>query len=117
MRIVIALSALIALASAFPRPQGQDDPTTADPEDDPEDPITISAALPTPTTPLPFSKSAEMSITVLPTSTKKNPHWEPIPIFTKPCQCDLATARYPCWATDALQVCRLKLCTYLARLI
>jgi hypothetical protein len=103
MRIAFIASALTALAVAFPRPQ--DDPTTEDPSDDPD---TISLPFPAPTIPIMLTTSLNVPVTdplARPTSTKsKKPHWEPIPIFTKACKCDVATVRYPCWATDALQV-------------
>lgn len=103
MRLPILLGALAALASAVPYPQESGDPTT----DDPEEP----SSFPTPTLPVPVSTSLNIPVTGtgLPepstTATRsKNPHWEPIPVFTKDCQCSIATAAYPCWATDALQV-------------
>lgn len=106
MRVAIIVGVVAALAAAFPHPQG-DDPTIEDPPEETEDPVSA-----TPTIPLPLTTSLNIPVTGIPTlpsfqltsTSKKRPHWEPIPIFTKQCQCSLATARYPCWATDALQV-------------
>jgi hypothetical protein len=100
MRIALIISALAALAVAFPRPQ--DDPTD-EPSDDSE---TISLAFPTPTVPAVLTTSLNIPLTELPeiVTKSKRPHWEPIPVFTKECKCNIATVRYPCWATDALQV-------------
>jgi hypothetical protein len=98
MRIVIIVGALAALAAAVPYPQ--DDPS--------EDPDSVSLLFPTPTIPIVVRTSLNIPITEpleRPTATRsKKPHWEPIPIFTKECKCNVATVRYPCWATDALQV-------------
>ncbi|CBX97274.1 predicted protein [Plenodomus lingam JN3] len=72
--------------------------------------ITNIPSLPTTPTPLPIptgpqSHSLNNTITKPPRPTRsKNPHLEPIPVFSKQCSCALATARYPCWATDALQM-------------
>lgn len=106
MRVAIMLGALAALATAAPYPQEQ--------QEDPEEPVASSAPFASPTASLQLSTSLNVPVTslstalpsLLPTSTRsKNPHWEPIPVFTKQCQCNLATAKYPCWATDALQRC------------
>ena len=116
MRTFVLLSALAALVLAVPYPQATDIsiPPGAIL-------ISLSAILPTSTTATPDSTSLNIPVTAFPTSdpnsddddddedpelssSKRPPHWEPIPIFTKKCQCQLATARYPCWATDALQV-------------
>jgi hypothetical protein len=98
MRLAILFSALAALAVASPYPQ--DDPS--------DDPDTLSNALPSLTIPIVPTISLNIPITsavALPTHTRsKKPHWEPIPIFTKECKCNVATVRYPCWATDSLQV-------------
>jgi hypothetical protein len=98
MRIAIIIGALAALAAAVPYPQ----------DDTSEDPDTISLAFPTPTVPAVVTTPLEIPVTPspdLPLATRsKKPHWEPIPIFTKECKCDIATVRYPCWATDSLQV-------------
>lgn len=106
MRIFLLVSALAALAAAFPRPQ---DDTPDEPSDDP---ATISLGFPTATIPVILTTSLNIPVTesfeiIKPTKSKR-PHWEPIPIFTKQCKCDVATVRYPCWATDALQVSRRK---------
>jgi hypothetical protein len=97
MRLAILLSALAALAIAVPYPQE---------DDTPDGPDTASDLLPTITIPAILSTSLNIPITT-PAWTRtrsKKPHWEPIPIFTKECKCDVATVRYPCWATDSLQV-------------
>jgi hypothetical protein len=103
MRFVFLLGALAALASAAPHPQ--DDPT--EPAEGSE---TSTLTFPALTVPLPLTTSLNIPVTTLKpslpgatTSSRKRPHWEPIPIFTKECRCDIATVRYPCWATDALQ--------------
>ncbi|KNG46429.1 hypothetical protein TW65_06887 [Stemphylium lycopersici] len=117
MRALIVISTLAACIAAIPRPQAVSDPTTPA-----ATLITLSAILPISTTLTSDSTSLNIPITAVPdpdpdngneddsddddessTSKKGNPHREPIPIFTKKCQCQLATARYPCWATDALQ--------------
>jgi hypothetical protein len=112
MRLAILVSALAALAAAFPYLQDQEDPDD-EPSDDPE---TIAVSFATPTVPVQLSTSLNIPITgsvALPTlvpgygttsKSRKNPHWEPIPVFTKACTCDVATVKYPCWATDSLQV-------------
>jgi hypothetical protein len=107
MRWTIVVGALAALASAIPRPQ--DDPV--DPEDAPD--------YATPTMPIVLTTSLNIPVTYpleLPTpgpttTSRKRPHshWEPIPIFTQECQCNIATVRYPCWATDSLQVSLLRM--------
>ncbi|KAF2277785.1 uncharacterized protein EI97DRAFT_441083 [Westerdykella ornata] len=39
------------------------------------------------------------------TSRRRWTHWEPIPIFSKSCDCpDVKTVARPCWATDALML-------------
>jgi hypothetical protein len=103
MRYVFLFSALAVLASAVPHPQD-------DPIESVEETETSSLTFPTLTAPLPLTTSLNIPVTSLElplpgatTSSRKRPHWEPIPIFTKECKCDIATARYPCWATDALQ--------------
>jgi hypothetical protein len=117
MRHLLLISALQALAAAIPHPQDSDD--TADPL------TSLSEILPTSTVAIPDSTSLNIPVTAVPTtepdtdddgeddegkplSRSKKPHREPTPIFTKPCQCQLATVRYPCWATDALQVSRAR---------
>jgi hypothetical protein len=115
MRIAILVSALAALAAAFPYPQDQENPDG--PDDEPsDDPETSADSFATRTVPVQLSTSLNIPITgsvALPTlvpgydttsTSRRNPHWEPIPIFTKACTCDVATVRYPCWATDSLQV-------------
>ncbi|EAT79611.1 hypothetical protein SNOG_12811 [Parastagonospora nodorum SN15] len=107
MRIVLLVGALAALATAFPRPQ--DDTPDDTPDEPSDDPATISLGFPTATIPVTLITSLNIPVTesfeiVKPTKSKR-PHWEPIPIFTKQCKCDVATVRYPCWATDALQKC------------
>lgn len=105
MRNIIFVSALVALAFAAPYPQDQELP------DEDEASSIVPVPLPTPTASVLFPTTIEIPIITItpepdsPTSSRKNPHWEPIPIFTKECKCDLATVRYPCWATDALQRC------------
>lgn len=109
MRCVILLGALAALAAAFPRPQDQDnDPTPSAPAV--SSPLQtwinpITSYVPPVPWPTPISESDDDSSSWF-KSRSKRPHWEPIPIFTKECKCNLATARYPCWATDSLQVSR-----------
>lgn len=108
MRIAFAIGALVALAAAVPHPQ---DDASNDPS---EEPITIDLPFPTPTIPAVLSTSLNIPATelpdlsdlpALPTKTRsKKPHWEPIPIFTKKCECDTKTVAYPCWATDSLEV-------------
>ncbi len=113
MCTLILISTLAALVTAIPYPQTTDTSITPG-----ATLISLSAILPVSTTTIPDSTSLNIPVTPVPTSdndpedeedaestsSKKYPHWEPIPIFTKQCQCQLATARYPCWATDALQV-------------
>jgi hypothetical protein len=98
MRIVNILGALAGLAAAIPYPQ----------DDSSGDPDTITLPFPTPTIPVIATTSLNIPVTLsldIPIATRsKKPHWEPIPIFTKECKCNVATVRYPCWATDALQV-------------
>jgi hypothetical protein len=110
MRFVFLFGALAALASAVPHPQDDSlEPT--------EESETSSLVFPTPTVPLPLTTSLNIPVTPsleLPfpeatTSSRRRPHWEPIPIFTKECKCNIATARYPCWATDALQASQNKM--------
>jgi hypothetical protein len=105
MHWAIISGALVVLASAIPHPQDG-------PVDPAEDPDTISIPFPTPTIPLPLTTSLNIPPTQslgipIPgasTTSRRRPHWEPIPIFTKECKCNIATVHYPCWATDALQV-------------
>ena len=113
MRTFLLVSGLAALVTAVPYPQATESSIAPG-----ATLISLSAILPSPTAITPGPTSLDITITAVPTSdpdtdddedpesssSKKNPHWEPIPIFTKQCQCQLATARYPCWATDALQV-------------
>ena len=111
MRLLFLISALQAMAAAIPYPQATNDPFPS-----------FSDVLPTATVAIPDSTSLDIPITPEPTPepdteddgesdvakpisrSSKKQHHEPIPIFTQACQCDLATALYPCWATDALQV-------------
>ena len=110
MRIAIIIGTLAAVASAFPYPQDQEFPGDGPTDDPSEDPETISVPFATPTVPILLTTSLNIPVTTTvlepgtTTTSRKNPHWEPIPIFTKECKCDIATVRYPCWATDALQV-------------
>ncbi|OAL48205.1 hypothetical protein IQ07DRAFT_91497 [Pyrenochaeta sp. DS3sAY3a] len=119
MRVALILSALAALAIARPHPQESGEPSIPEHSDEPDVP-----ELPTPTVSVPLSTSLNVPVTSLPSlpgslslpsfslvstsSSRRKPHWEPIPIFTKQCQCELKTARYPCWATDALQRCNFE---------
>ncbi|KAH6877918.1 hypothetical protein BKA58DRAFT_85170 [Alternaria rosae] len=122
MRTSVLISALAALVLAVPYPQATDISIAPG-----ATLISLSAILPISTTATPVSTSLNIPVTALPTSdpnsdddddddnedpelssSKRKPHWEPIPIFTKRCQCQLATARYPCWATDALQSCHFE---------
>ncbi|KAI1511593.1 hypothetical protein Ptr86124_009237 [Pyrenophora tritici-repentis] len=114
MRVLLCISVLAALATAFPCPQEIEDLST------PAAPLTD--IFPASTTTIPDSTSLNIPVTAVPTidpddddddkgavvlnstSSRRRPHTEPIPIFTKACKCNLATALYPCWATDALQV-------------
>ncbi|KAF2846430.1 hypothetical protein T440DRAFT_510915 [Plenodomus tracheiphilus IPT5] len=95
---ILSLTALLALTTAIPYPQ-----------DDPDGIFTIPIVIPTATitaTPITTTDEPDDTITEAPVpapTRSKNPHWEPIPVFSKQCTCELATARYPCWATDALQ--------------
>jgi hypothetical protein len=102
MRLAIILGALAALAVAVPYPQE---------DDTPDEPDTVSDLLPTITVPAILTTSLNIPVTQLPSLTfltkSKRPHWEPIPIFSKECKCNIATVRYPCWATDSLQVSTL----------
>jgi hypothetical protein len=104
MRIAIFIAGLVALAYAAPYPQDSELP------DDDEEPESISAPFPTPTIPAILTTSLNIPVTTInsepgrPTTSRKPPHKEPIPIFSKACTCDIATVHYPCWATDALQV-------------
>ncbi|KAH9866562.1 hypothetical protein J1614_008252, partial [Plenodomus biglobosus] len=73
-----------------------------------ENPIT--APIPTPTAPT-FPNNTITEPPTAPsshTTRSKRPHWEPIPVFSKLCTCDLATVGYPCWATDGLQRCHFE---------
>lgn len=122
MHRLLLISILQVLAAAIPHPQASDDSTA---------PLTsLSEILPTSTVAIPASTSLNIPVTAIPSiepdpendgeddddddnygkslSHSKKPHREPIPIFTKQCQCQLATAQYPCWATDALQVSKAK---------
>lgn len=122
MRSLVLISAvqalLLHLAAAIPYPYASEDATTP-----PATLIALSGTLPTSTVATPDSTSLNIPVTAVPDagdddndnsdendddgnaiSRSKRPHKEPIPIFTKQCQCQLATARYPCWATDSLQV-------------
>ncbi|EFQ91591.1 hypothetical protein PTNB73_06843 [Pyrenophora teres f. teres] len=119
MRILLCISVLAALATAFPYPQEIEDlPTPA---------VPLTDIFPASTTTIPDSTSLNIPVTAVPTidpdddddddkgaemlnstSSRRRPHTEPIPIFTKACKCDLATALYPCWATDALQRCHFE---------
>ncbi|PSN74817.1 hypothetical protein BS50DRAFT_567597 [Corynespora cassiicola Philippines] len=108
MRIFLCLAALVALVVSAPHPQ--DDLSEID--------TSVSPTIVTPTVAMPLSTSLNIPVTVpsifptdLPilnitsTSRKRKSHWEPIPIFSKSCDCPaLATVPYPCWATDSLQV-------------
>ena len=120
MRILLCISVLATLATAFPYPQELQDLST--PAAAP-----LTDAFPASTTTVPDTTSLNIPVTAVPTtnpdadddddddggaqvlsssssSSRRRPHTEPVPIFTKACKCDLATAMYPCWATDALQV-------------
>lgn len=104
MHLSIVITLLATLSVAVPFPQDRDDPMLDDTEDD-ESSGSSGSGLVNPTTTVPATTSLNIPVTGLPIVTRsKHPHWEPIPIFTKACQCSLATAQYPCWATDALQV-------------
>ncbi|KAF1829380.1 hypothetical protein BDW02DRAFT_583748 [Decorospora gaudefroyi] len=118
MHSLLLISALAALSTAFPYPQETNGPTTPE-----ASLISPSAILPSSTTPNPDLISVDIPVTAVPTvsanlddeeedeecrTSRRKSHWEPIPIFTKKCQCNLATARYPCWATDALQSCHFE---------
>jgi hypothetical protein len=119
MRTAIIIGALVALASAIPHPQSQESPSDDPTDDQPESSAVVSASFATPTTPIVLTTSLNIPITgpvglptpVIPgpgatsTTSRRRPHWEPIPIFTKECKCNIATIQYPCWATDALQRC------------
>jgi hypothetical protein len=102
MHLTICLSVLAAFVAAAPRPQNE---------------------LPTPTLPVILSTSLNVPVTsvllptLLPTglfpsnlsisstSKRRGGHSEPVPIFSKSCDCPLlATVAYPCYATDALAV-------------
>lgn len=116
MRIAVLMGAFAAMARAFPYPQEQEIPIEASKEPvfpTATVPILVTTSLNIPVTGTPASPSSllnsEFLSTTTTTTSRKNPHWEPIPIFTKQCECSLATARYPCWATDALQVSLLVL--------
>ncbi|KAI1669385.1 hypothetical protein L13192_06844 [Pyrenophora tritici-repentis] len=119
MRVLLCISVLAALATAFPCPQEIEDLST------PAAPLTD--IFPASTTTIPDSTSLNIPVTAVPTidpdddddddkgavvlnstSSRRRPHTEPIPIFTKACKCNLATALYPCWATDALQRCHFE---------
>lgn len=131
MRSTLLVAVLVALATAIPHPLPQDDDRDQD-SPDIENPLTItpSLSLPTPTVPLPQSTSLNIPVTPFPTpdtdgddlassilrTRSRKPHWEPTPIFTQECKCDLKTARLPCWVTDALQVCILFLQSSILRL-
>jgi len=120
MRLTATL-VFVVLAAAAPRPFPQDD----------DDDAALSSAIPVPlpvtsliiadpTVSVPLTTSLNVPTTIptlLPTwtppsnlSTSRSSkhhfsHWEPIPIFSKSCDCpNLSTVAYPCWATDALQV-------------
>jgi len=119
MGILLCISVLAALASAFPYPQEIQDLSTAAA-------APLTDVFPASTTIVPDSTSLNIPVTAVPTtdddddnndddgaqvlssssssSSRRRPHTEPVPIFTKACKCNLATAMYPCWATDALQV-------------
>ncbi|KAF2030758.1 hypothetical protein EK21DRAFT_111629 [Setomelanomma holmii] len=109
MRITILVAALVAFASAAPYPQDQEEPDDAE---------TISAPFATPTTPIPLTTSLNIPVTSsleLPTpisdthpedpdatTTKRNPHREPISIFTKQCRCNYEeNFSYGCYMSAA----------------
>jgi len=113
MRVLLCISVLAALATAFPYPQEIEDLSA------PAAPLTD--IFPASTIALPDPTSLNIPVTAVPTidpdddedsdgtgllsrTSTRRPHTEPVPIFTKACNCNLATAMYPCWATDALQV-------------
>ncbi|OWY41626.1 hypothetical protein AALT_g1379 [Alternaria alternata] len=95
MQTFLLVSVLTALVIAVPYPQATE--TSIAPG---ATLISLSAILPSPTATSPDSTSLDIPITSVPTpdpdpeddedpessSSKKNPHWEPIPIFTKPCK-------------------------------
>ncbi|KAF2875098.1 hypothetical protein BDV95DRAFT_591831 [Massariosphaeria phaeospora] len=111
MRIPTCLAALAAFVAAAPHPQV-------------EPGVSISATIASPTVAIPFSTSLNIPVTatlpsLLPTglphfngtstSRRRKTHWEPIPIFSKSCDCpQLATVAYPCWAAGALQRCNFE---------
>ncbi|KAF2795597.1 hypothetical protein K505DRAFT_10888 [Melanomma pulvis-pyrius CBS 109.77] len=117
MRISICLAALAALVAAAPHPQNQL-PTDI--------PVSISATIATATVSVIPSTSLNIPVTtvsvpVLPTglvplnstrsstSKRRGGHSEPVPIFSRFCDCPLlATIAYPCYATDALASCNFE---------
>ncbi|KAF2714774.1 hypothetical protein K504DRAFT_366514 [Pleomassaria siparia CBS 279.74] len=114
MRVALVLAGLTAIVTAAPHAQ-------LDPSDIP---VSISATIPTSTLWLVPSTSLNIPVTLstlLPTGlqcnfsttrTTKRPgggHSEPIPIFSRHCDCPLlATVAYPCYATDALARCNFE---------
>lgn len=102
MRSSIFLAALLTIVAAAPHPQNEVPTPTLSvvPSTSLNVPIT-SALIPTllPTGLYPANSSTSS------TSKRRGGHSEPIPIFSRFCDCPLlATVAYPCYATDALAV-------------
>lgn len=103
MRSHLLLLALAprALVSAFPNPQASTllPSSTA--------PVLASTSLNIPVTsvPVPPTDDAAPPLNASSTSKRRWSHYEPIPVFSKQCDCPVLTkGSYPCWATDAVQV-------------
>ncbi|KAF2270264.1 hypothetical protein CC78DRAFT_197504 [Lojkania enalia] len=112
MQFAICFVGLIAWGAAVPHKQIEEPSQIA---------VPIATSIPAPTLPVEPSTSLNIPVTtgfVLPTllpppttstSRRRNPHSEPIPIFSKSCDCpNVATVAKPCWVTDALQKCNFE---------
>ncbi|KAF1961581.1 hypothetical protein CC80DRAFT_499976 [Byssothecium circinans] len=108
MRLSLLSLALVGTVLAVPYPQEVTVPTSL--------PITVpvstitsipSTSLNIPITSTPIVPTSGLNFSS--STRKKHSHTEPIPIFSKYCDCpNLATAQYPCWATDPLQRCNFE---------
>ncbi|KAF2187241.1 hypothetical protein K469DRAFT_725321 [Zopfia rhizophila CBS 207.26] len=105
MRYFITLAGLVALVSAVPQaPTITPVPTIT--IADPTISVIASTSLNVLTTSFPVVPTGLTPINGTSTSRRKKSHWEPIPIFSKSCDCPaISKGNYPCWATDPVQSC------------